>query len=259
MLKRKQFIEKLVIEAGELIRERLHEDMSIEKKGGKRSDLVTSVDYEVERLLVEKLSQQFPEDSFLTEEKTVDLIESENVWIIDPIDGTMNFIYDQRDFAISVALYSKGKAKLGFVYDVMANELIVAQKGLGVTLNDKPLEQILPVVLKQSIVDVSLKTIRNLKIKEIADLYDLTPEILTNRNMGSAAIRIVHIALNRVHAYINDNLSIWDIAAAILILEELGGTHNFKGQDLDYNSEGFFFMAANNQKIYDEIKTLFFK
>ena len=99
MTQRKQFIEQLVLEAGVLIRKRLTEDMSIEKKGGRRFDLVTSVDFEVERLLVEKISKQFPDDSFLTEEKTVDLIESDNVWIIDPIDGTMNFIYSQRDFA----------------------------------------------------------------------------------------------------------------------------------------------------------------
>ncbi len=259
MTQRKQFIEQLVLEAGVLIRKRLTEDMSIEKKGGRRSDLVTSVDFEVERLLVEKISKQFPDDSFLTEEKTVDLIESDNVWIIDPIDGTMNFIYSQRDFAISVALYSKGQPKIGVVYDVMADEIIIAQKGLGVTINNVPVEQIVPVELKQSIVDVSLKSIRNLKINGIADLYDMSPQVLSNRNIGSAAIRIAHIGLNRAHVYINDRLSIWDVAAAMLIVDELGGTHNFKDVDLKYNSDSFFFMGANNQNVYDEIKRIFFK
>lgn len=258
MKKRKEFINELILRAGSLIRKRITEEMSISEKKGNRSDLVTSVDFEVERFLVKEISQAFPEDSFLTEEKTIDLKESDHVWIIDPIDGTMNFVYNLRDFAISIALYVKGEGKLGFVYDVMAEELIIAEKNGGVTLNNRKLPMIKKEPLAQSIVDISLKTIRNLKNKKIADFYDLPPHVLSHRNIGSAAIRISHIALNRDHVYVSDRLSTWDIAAAIIILEELGGSHNFQNKDLFYDSRSFFFMGANNQDLYEEIKEKFF-
>lgn len=258
MQERKDFLKEIVLEAGALIRKRLQEDMKVKRKNDDRTDLVTSVDLEVERYLVDKISNKYPKDSFLTEEKTVDLVDSDNVWIIDPIDGTMNFIYNLRDFAVSVAFYVKGKGELGVVYDVMADEMIIGVKDEGVTLNDKALPMIKPETLKQSIVDISLKTIRNLKRYNVADFYDLPPLVLSHRNIGSAAIRIAHIALNRDHVYISDHLCIWDIAAAIIILEELGGTHNYVGKELEFNSDQFIFVGANNQNLYDEIQEKFF-
>ncbi len=258
MKARREYVEKIVLEAGQLIKQRITEDMKIERKNGQRSDLVTSVDYEIERFLVERISEKFPQDSFLTEEKTVTLEETDHVWIIDPIDGTMNFIYSLRDFAISIALYVKGVGELGIVYDVMADELFVALKGQGATLNGKKLDKVTPVTLKQSIVDISLKTIWNLKNNLIADFKDLTPAVLTHRNLGSAALRITHIGINRVHFYISDRLSIWDIAAAVIILEELGGVHNFMDEELIYNSDSFFFMGANNKEIAQELHDKFF-
>ena len=258
MQNRKEFMEKVILEAGALIRLRINEDMSIEEKENNRSDLVTSVDLEVERFLVDKISKEYPNDSFLTEENTVDLNEKDNVWVIDPIDGTMNFIYHLRDFAISVALYVKGEGRLGFVYDVMADELIIGEKGKGVTLNNEAVPPITPEILEQSIFDISLKSIRSLKRNEIADFYDITADVLTHRNIGSAALRTAHIGLNRNHIYISARLSFWDIAAAIIILEELGGYHNFIDREVKFNSESFRFMAANNLDLYNEVIDKYF-
>lgn len=255
---RLELVKKVVLETGQLIRQRINEDMEIETKGGRRSDFVTSVDIEAEKFIVDKISAQFPNDSFLTEEKTVSLQESDYVWIIDPIDGTMNFIYTLRDFAVSIALYVNGVGKIGVVYDVMADELFVGVKGKGVTLNGKPIPKLTPVTLKQSLVDISLKSIRSLRNKGIADLVNLSPAILSHRNLGSAALRITHIGLNRVHMYIASQLCVWDIAAAIIILEELGGVHNFMDKELPYNYDDFVFMGSNNKEIEVEIKEKFF-
>lgn len=254
MQERRKFVEKIVLEAGVFIRKRINQDMSISEKNQDRSDLVTSVDIEVEKFIVNKISEKFPNDSFLTEEKTVDLTNSDNVWIIDPIDGTLNFIYSLRDFAISIAFYVKGKGKFGIVYDVMADELVVGVVDEGVTLNNEKIPALKDVSLKHSIVDLSLRTITNLKKKNIANFDNLEPNILSHRNLGSASLRIIHIGLNRIHVYINDRLSIWDIAAAIIILKELGGTHIFEDKPLVYNSESFYFMAANNKKVKKEIE-----
>ncbi len=258
MQKRKESVEKIVLEAGELIKKRIKEGMSIEEKDNNRSDLVTNVDFEVERFLVERISAEFPEDSFLTEEKTVSLGDSDNVWIIDPIDGTMNFIYTLRDFAISVGFYVKGVGKLGIVYDVMADELIVGEANGGVTLNGKKLAPIKKESLEQSIVDVNIQTMIRLKEQGIAEIDRLSPNILAFRDLGSAVPRIVHVALNRVHVYIADDVHIWDIAAPMVILEELGGTHNFVGKELPYHSDNLLFIAANNEAVKTEILEEYF-
>lgn len=258
MQARKEFVEKIVFEAGALIRKRINEDMSITEKDNNRSDLVTSVDIEVEKFLVDKISKEFPDDSFLTEEKTVTLTETNNVWIIDPIDGTLNFIYSLRDFAISIALYVKGKGKIGIVYDVMADEMVVGVANEGVTLNNNKVMPIDDISLEQSIVDISLRTMTNLKKSNKANFDELESNILSQRNLGSAALRTIHIGLGRIHIYINDRLSIWDIAAAVIILEELGGTHTFINKQLEYNSDSFNFMAANNEKVKKEIIDKYF-
>ena len=258
MQARKEYVEKIVLQAGELIRKRIKEDLTINEKENNRSDLVTNVDLEVERFLVDKIAAKFPNDSFLTEEKTVRLEESDNVWIIDPIDGTTNFIYLLRDFAISIALYVKGVGKLGIAYDVMADELFVGVANEGVTLNGEKVSPLKKESLEQSIVDVNSKVIINLKDKGIANLDQLLPNILSFRSLGSAVLRIIHIGLNRIHVYIAANLHIWDIAAAIIILEELGGTHNFVDKELAYNSDSFFFIAANNNEVKEEILEKYF-
>lgn len=258
MEKRLEYVKKVVLETGELIRRRLNEEMEIKEKDGQRSNLVTSVDIEAEQYLVEEISKKFPKDSFLTEEKTISLTKSDYVWIIDPIDGTMNFVYTAKDFAISVALYVKGEGLLGIVYDVMANELFVGVKDHGVSLNGKKISKLKSVPLEESIVDISLKSVLSLRNKGIAELSNLTPEIFSHRNMGSAALRIVHIGLNRIHVYISAKLCVWDIAAAIIILEELGGVHIFMEKKLPFNSDNFWFMAANNKKVETQIKDKFF-
>lgn len=258
MNKRKDFIIKQVQEAQEIIKQRITESYDIDIKNNNQSDLVTAVDVEIEKFLVSRISEAFPEDSFLTEEKTVSTEDSDYVWIIDPIDGTMNFVYTVSDFAISVALYHRGIGMIGVVLDVMKDELFVGIKNEGATLNGKPMKMLEPVTLRESIVDVSLRTMVKMKEDNIANLWDMSTSILSHRNLGSAALRISHIAAGRVHMYISDTLCVWDFAAGIIILEEVGGYHNYMDEAIKFDSSHVDFFGSNNENSMKEVKENFY-
>lgn len=255
---RQQFIVELVYEAQAMINERLLENYTVNIKNNNQSDLVTEVDVEIEKFLVREISKAYPNDGFITEEKTVESNDAEYIWIIDPIDGTLNFVYTLRDFAISVGLYKNKVGMVGVVCDVVNDEMIVGIKGEGVTLNGEKVEKLQPVTLRESIVDVSLRTMDRMREMNVANLLDMSTAILSHRNLGSAALRISHIALNRVHMYISDTLCIWDFAAGIIILEELGGHHNFMDEDIIFGSDKVNFFGANNREIAEDLKERFY-
>lgn len=254
MNNRKEFLVQIVKEAQSMILRKLEANYAIDIKGGNKSDLVTEVDVEIEKFLVAKIKEEYPNDGFITEENTVPIEASDYVWIIDPIDGTMNFVYMLRDFAISVGLYHKGIGKVGVICDVVNDEMIVGELNKGVSLNGKAVSKLEPVSLRESIVDVSLRTIVGLEKKGIADLTKMSSSILSHRNMGSAALRIAHIALGRIHMYISDTLCIWDFAAGLVILNELGGYHNFMDEEIKFDSNRTDLLAANNKEILDQLK-----
>ena len=259
MENRKDFIVGLVREAQAIIKERIQDNYDISIKNNNQSDLVTEVDVEIEKFLVSRISEAYPNDGFITEENTVPIEEAEYVWIIDPIDGTMNFVYMLTDFAISVALYHNKEAKVGIICDVVNDELFIGEKGKGATLNGNAIKPLDPVTIRESIVDVSLRTIVGLKEKNVADLVTMSRDILSHRNLGSAALRIAHISTGRVHMYISDTLCIWDIAAGLVILEEVGGYHNYMDVDeLHFGPGHFDFFGANNKQLAYDFKEKFY-
>lgn len=258
MNNRKEFIVALVREAQAMILAKIDANYNVDIKGGNQSDLVTEVDVSVEEFLVGRIQAAYPNDGFITEENTVPIEDKEYVWIIDPIDGTMNFVYMLRDFAISVALYHNKVGQIGVICDVVNDEMIVGVLNEGVTLNDKPVKNVQPVTLREAIVDVSLRTIVGLEKKGIADLTKMSSSILSHRNMGSAALRLAHIGLGRIHMYISDTLCIWDFAAGLVILNELGAYHNFLEDEIVFDAKRTDLLASNNKTILDELKEKYY-
>lgn len=259
MNNREQFIVELVKEAQEIIKTRIKENFDVSIKNNNQSDLVTEVDIEIEKFLVQRIQESYPNDGFITEENTVPIEAAEYVWIIDPIDGTMNFVYTLADFAISVALYKNKVGEIGVVCDVMNDELFVGVRGKGATVNGKSISKLEPVTVRQSIVDVSLRTLCALRDENKADLLKMSNEILSHRNLGSAALRIAHIATGRIHMYISDTLCIWDFAAGIIILEEVGGYHNYVEEDELFFGPGHFdFFGANSKQQMLSFKEKFY-
>jgi myo-inositol-1(or 4)-monophosphatase len=222
----------------------------IEFKGPR--NYVTYIDKEAERQLVGALENLLPEAGFLTEEATIEYEQKENTWIIDPLDGTTNYIHGDNPFAVSIALMRKGKIVLGIVYDPVANELYSAIGPGKAYLNGHPIHASSHAQLQNGYIGFGIP-------------YNLTAEgekILANalaqfrkcsfRIKGSAAVEICYVACGRSDAYFHSGLSPWDVAAGTFILECAGGkcTDFSGGKNYLFGKE----LVAGNGKINQEIR-----
>lgn len=254
MNNRIEFTTQLVKDAGANIRKLMENKIEIETKAN-HADFVTNVDKQTEIFLVEGIKGKYQDQDFLTEENTTPRQESDELWIIDPIDGTTNFIFQQKNFAISIAYYYKRKPVFGIVYDVMADKMFVGITGEGAFLNGEKLEMTdQDRTLKQSLM--------------YGDLYSLTlfpngtehlrNELVSHRYLGAASIEICMVAEKLSQAYISKNLKVWDVAAAVIVLKEAGGTFFFGGHedDIYYNDEDGVFISAQNLTIKNSIQNL---
>ncbi|MGM7720218.1 inositol monophosphatase family protein [Metabacillus sp. Hm71] len=243
-----QKAKKWVQEAGEKIRQSFESTLSIQYKSNP-NDLVTNMDKEIEQYLIGKIQDAYPDHRILGEEGYGDEVTSLDgvVWIIDPIDGTMNFVHQQRNFAISVGIYGDGVGYIGLIYDVVHNELYHAFKGEGAYMNDLPLPKLDEVKLEESVISInSTWLIENPRI----DYNRLTPIVKKargTRSYGSAALECAYVASGRLDAYMTMRLAPWDFAAGIILIEEVGGTTStMNGEKLDLLSKNSFFVGEKN-------------
>lgn len=213
------------LEVGRELKNSIYEQVKVEYKTS-AADLVTEKDKEIESFFIEKINEFFPTHYILGEEgqsseKEFDPTE-ELVWVIDPIDGTTNFVHQKENFAISVAFYEKGEPIFGIVYDPIRDELFHAYSGSGAYANDTKLEMVTSTSLKEGMISVNpLWIVPN----EKCDYKRFTEVVQKARGMryiGSAALEMAYVAIGRLDAYIDFRLSPWDIAAGVIILEEVG-------------------------------------
>ncbi len=143
--------------------------------------------------------------------------------MIDPIDGTMNFVHQQRNFAISIGIYEDGIGQLGYIYDVVHDELYHARKGFGAFLNDQRLSPLSEVEIEDAVIGVNaLWVTDNHRINRHV-LGPLVQNVRGTRSYGSAAMEIAYVASGRLDSYITMRLSPWDFAGGKVIVEEVGG------------------------------------
>ena len=193
------------------------EKLQVSKKSP--SDFVTNSDLKVEKILIEELEKARPNFSFISEEKGIKKNkDSNNTWIIDPIDGTINFLHGIPHFAISIALKSDNEIVSGLIYDPIKDEMFYAEKNNGAFLNNQRIR-----VSNKNNLDECLFAIGG-KIMNDPDF--------TNRRSGSAALDLAYVAAGRYDGYFQKNLNLWDIAAGIVLVQEAGGI--FK--DLNFNN-----------------------
>lgn len=222
---------KLSILTGEFIRtESKQFDLSkIEEKG--KNDLVSYVDKESERRIVEGLQKILPETGFITEENTVAEDESELKWIIDPLDGTTNFIHGLPCYSTSIALAQGETLLIGVVFDIQHYDCFHAYLGGGAYCNDQKIE-ISPIKkVADSLIATGFPYYNFEKMdKYITILSDLMQNSHGLRRMGSAAIDLVYTATGRFEGFFEYNLNSYDVAAGALIVQEAGGSvTNFSG------------------------------
>ncbi|WHY02239.1 inositol monophosphatase family protein [Neobacillus sp. DY30] len=234
-----------VMEAGDKIRNSFDKTLNIQTKSNP-NDLVTNLDKEIEQFFINKIRNTFPYHKILGEEGYGDAVSNLDgvVWIIDPIDGTMNFIHQQRNFAISLGVYENGIGKIGIIYDVAHGELYHAISGKGAFMNDIELPPLNKVTVKESIIALNATwLLENHRIDHNL-LIPLVKEARGTRSYGTAALEMVFVATGRVDAYISMRLSPWDVAGGTVIIEELGGVvTNIRGNKLDFLSKDSLLVA----------------
>jgi len=187
------------------------ENLQVSKKGP--ADFVTNSDLKVEKIIIEELKKARPNYSVISEENGIeDNKDKENVWIIDPIDGTINFLHGVPHFAISIALKSNNEIVSGLIFDPIKNEIFYAEKNNGAFFNNHRIR-----VSKKNDVDDCLFATGGKVEKEID---------LTYRKSGCAALDMAYVASGRFDGYFQNNLNLWDIAAGIILVNEAGGVLN---------------------------------
>ena len=234
-----------VMEAGDKIRDSFTETLNIQTKSNP-NDLVTNIDKEIEQFFINKIRKTYPTHRILGEEGFGDEVSNLDgvVWIIDPIDGTMNFIHQQRNFAISLGVFENGIGKIGIIYDVAHNELYHAITGKGAFMNNTELPPLSKVTVKESIIALNATWVMENHRIDHNLLIPLVRDARGTRSYGTAALEIVFVATGRVDAYISMRLSPWDVAAGSVIIEELGGVvTNLRGNKLDFLSKDSLLVA----------------
>lgn len=222
-------------EAGGYIRQeyQVFSNQSIEEKG--LHDLVSYVDKEAERLLVEKLQKLIPQSGFITEEDTNRETSSTYNWIIDPLDGTTNFIHKVPTFSVSVALIKGDELLIGVVYEINRDECFTAYKDGGAYLNGEKIQVSKTGKLSQSLLATGFpfRLFDNLD-NYLEVLKSLMQQTRGIRRIGSAAVDLAYAACGRFDCFFEFNLNNYDIAAGVLIVQEAGGKlYDFNGnQDM---------------------------
>lgn len=216
------------------------------------NQLVSYVDIEAEKMLVSGLSAIVPEAGFITEEDTADTGRKTLNWIIDPLDGTTNFIHGVPVFSISVALAQEQEVLCGSVYEIGRHELFSAWKGGGAWCNGKAIRVSAETKLKQSLMATGFPYYDFEQMDAyIHVLRDLMQNTHGLRRMGSAAVDLAYVACGRFEGFFEYGLHAWDVAAGCLLVSEAGGTLcDFKGEhDYLFGSS----IVADNSGIHSDL------
>ena len=256
-----ELAKKLAREAGELIA--LRREGSIEVANTKSSavDIVTAVDRESEALLFDKIEQLRPEDGFLGEEGKVKESKSGLTWVIDPIDGTVNFFYDIPHYAVSVAVVSgppvpgQWQVEAGAVINPATGEFFWAERGHGSFLGDRKLQISAPPPLDQSLVATGFAYASTMREEQGRLIHQLLPQIRDLRRMGTASLDFAFVAANRVDLVFERTLKPWDHAAGELIITEAGGVV----EGMAGRPHGYEGIIAGHPKIVEEFSSLISK
>lgn len=223
-----------------------------------KNSLVSYVDKNAEKQLVEGLQKLLPESVFLTEEETVENQSGNYQWIIDPLDGTTNFLHNLPCFSISVALRYKEELVIGVVHEVNENETFYAYKNGGAYLNGTKINVTTTATLSETLIATGFPYYDYSKVKSYLTMLEyLMKETRGIRRFGSAAVDLVYVACGRFDGFFEYSLNAWDVAAGILIVQEAGGqVCDFKGEnDYLFGKE----IVATNSKIASEFQALIHK
>ncbi len=253
----RKYVSQIADDVAVFIRDELHNvsDKDIEQKA--LNSLVSYVDKQAEEQLIERLSALIPGTGFITEEETVGQEVREINWIIDPLDGTTNYLQKIPHFSISIALDINGVV-LGVVHDIMQGEIYSAVREGGAYINDRPIRVSQKSELAEAIIVTGFPYSKDYDIEA---LFSVLRYMLTHsralRRLGSAALDLAYVASGKFDAYYEGKLNIWDLAAGALLVEEAGGkvTDYEKGSSYLQTGE----IISSNALLYEKVAEPIFK
>lgn len=245
-------------QAAELVARRRSEGVAVADRKTSSVDVVTHADRESEQLIRRLLAEARPEDGFLGEESGAERGTSGLTWVVDPIDGTVNYLYGIPHYAVSVAVVegepepSSWKALAGAVVNLGAGETYTGTLGGGSHLNGQPLRVAREVDLSEALIATGFAYLQELRVEQGRVIAGLLPQVRDIRRMGTASLDLCMVASGRMNAYFERSLNPWDHAAGALIAREAGATVKGRGAE----AEGKDFILAAEPAVAQKLEAI---
>ena len=244
---RKKIAVKAAKEAGKILLDNFRKPLKVKNK--KDKSLVTEIDLAAERKIVELIKEKYPQDNILSEENEFQTFKSDFRWIIDPLDGTHNYIHSIEIFGTSIALEFKGRMILGVIYLPLIDKLYLAEKDKGAYLNGRRMKVSQRKLENSTMVYDS--SIRYHKKPILGTLEKIVDKVFNIRMLGSSVYHLSYIAEGKIDLDIEFNDKLWDFAAGLLLIEEAGGkATDFQGKKWNSKTKGYI---ASNGIIHQDV------
>ena len=247
----KDFAVDLAKEAGQILMDHFERRLAVESKSSEIY-LVTEADIASEKLIVKAIRKRYPEHSILSEEGLGEEQAGEFLWLVDPLDGTVNYAHGYPVFCVSIALQREGTTLLGVTYDPVRDELFCVERGKGAYCNGRRLSVSGADSLRRSLLATGFFYARaSIEDNNLAEFGCIMPQVQGVRRGGSAALDMAYVAAGRLDGYWEFHLSPWDWAAGDLLVREAGGRiSDVSGQPWRLRSNN---MVATNGLLHEEL------
>jgi myo-inositol-1(or 4)-monophosphatase len=243
---------KAALEAGKFLKQSIGKIKTVETKLGQETNLVTEIDKKSEELIIGMIRKEHPDHDFLAEESGSHDRKSEYRWIIDPLDGTLNFTHGVPMYSVSIAVEHRGEIIAGVIYEPNLEDLFTAEKGKGAFLNQKPIHvSKVDRLIESMLVTGFPYTIRDNPDNAVQHFVNMLMKAQGIRRLGSAAVDLSYVACGRFEGFWEVSLSPWDMAAGVLLVQEAGGRFtDFRGSPSSvYNKQ----VLATNGLVHDAL------
>ena len=250
-----EFGQRMIREAGDFIKLRMKEDFKVDAKLNPH-DLVTDVDKETETYIYERILERYPDHRIIGEEGHGTDIEDMSgvLWIVDPIDGTLNFVHQLQNFAVSIGVYVDGEPYCGLILDVMEGVLYHARVGSGAFKDDIRLDEMRDTTLDRSLIGMNANWV--IKDQIGPAFKKIVEQTRSTRSYGSAALEMAYVASGILSASVFFRLHPWDYSAGMIIIDEAGGkTTNLLGEEIDILKKDS--ILTGNKAIHKELTDYF--
>lgn len=252
-----EFMKGIALRAGDILLSYFRRDLKIDLKDPTTGqiNIVTDADHASEDFILSEIKRKFPHHDILSEETISERTGASWLWLIDPLDGTVNFAHGYPMFCVSMALLKSKKVCAGLIYDPLRCELFSAVEGSGAFLNDSPIRVSRSDTLKASIVATGFPYDKGYDAENnLAEFASVLPRVQGVRRSGSAAIDLAYVASGRLDGFWELKLKPWDMGAGMLLVEEAGGkVTNRAGQSTDVFTN---VIVATNGLIHDKLLLL---